>query len=311
MAYEYDVAFSFLAQDESLATELNDLLQDRVHTFLYSKRQERLAGKDGEEAFNTVFGEQARMVVVLYRAGWGESPWTRIEQTAIRNRAYEQGYDFVKFIPLDDPPTVPNWLPRTQIWVGLARWGVSGAAGVIEARIQELGGEPHNESVIDKAARVERSILFAKEREQFLHSYEGVNASKALFAELQNEVKHEVTRVNDASPTFGFNVKTVQYQLAVIGHGPGLLVEWHCRYANSLDGAKLDVSLWRGQPPWPGLTFWDPPQRLHEQSFEFDLEVSGEHRWRAKDPGKRSYSSKELASDLVSYCIEQAGKFRA
>ena len=103
--YKYDVAFSFLARDEGLATELNDLLQDRVRTFLYSRKQGEIAGKDGEQSFNAVFGKEARLVVVLYRRGWGETPWTRIEETAIRNRAFEYGYDFVKFIPLDEPPS--------------------------------------------------------------------------------------------------------------------------------------------------------------------------------------------------------------
>src|SRR3990172_9377256 len=153
--YKYDVAFSFLEEDEALAKELNDLLQDRVRTFLYSKKQDEIAGTDGEKIFNEVFGVQSRLVVVLYRKGWGQTPWTRIEETAIRNRAYEDGYDFVKFVPLDDPPTVPKWLPRTQLWVGFKRWGVVGTASVIEARIEELGGEPHEETVQERAARLE------------------------------------------------------------------------------------------------------------------------------------------------------------
>ena len=36
-SFEYDVAFSFLAEDEELATQLNDLLADRLSTFLYSR----------------------------------------------------------------------------------------------------------------------------------------------------------------------------------------------------------------------------------------------------------------------------------
>ena len=139
-SYKYDVAFSFIAQDESLAIQLNDLLQDRLNTFLYSKQQEEIAGKNGEKEFGKVFGEEARIVVVLYRKGWGETPWTRIEETAIRNRSYEHGYDFAIFIPLDDPLSVPKWLPKTQLWVGLKRWGIAGAASVIEARVQELNG---------------------------------------------------------------------------------------------------------------------------------------------------------------------------
>jgi hypothetical protein len=71
--YEYDVAFSFMSQDEALATEINDLLQDRLKTFLYSKKQEELAGTDGEETFNRVFAEKSRVVVVLYRSDWGKT----------------------------------------------------------------------------------------------------------------------------------------------------------------------------------------------------------------------------------------------
>ena len=138
IAYEYDVAFSFLAQDELLATNLNDLLQDRLNTFLYSKRQGELAGTDGEQTFNSVFGEKARVVVVLYRAGWGETPWTRIEETAIRNRAFEHGYDFVKFIPLDDQPSVPKWLPRTQLWLGLKRWVLRGLQVYLTCHAEQL-----------------------------------------------------------------------------------------------------------------------------------------------------------------------------
>ena len=69
--FEYDVAFSFVKEDESIATTLNDLLQDRLSTFLYSKRQEELAGKDGEQSFNDVFNHKSRVVVVIYRNEWG------------------------------------------------------------------------------------------------------------------------------------------------------------------------------------------------------------------------------------------------
>jgi hypothetical protein len=60
--FKFDVAFSFLAQDEGLATELSDLLQDRMSIFLYSRRQEDVAGTDGEKTFNAVFGVEARLL---------------------------------------------------------------------------------------------------------------------------------------------------------------------------------------------------------------------------------------------------------
>ena len=167
--FKYDVAFSFLKDDEGLAVELDDLIRDRVATFLYSRRQGELAGTDGELSFNEVFAANARIVVVLHRVSWGQTPWTRIEETAIRNRAFEHGYDFVIFVPLDEGP-LPKWLPKTQIWVGLERWGARGAAAVIEARVQDAGGMPRTESIHDKAARLKRAADYDTDRKQFFHS---------------------------------------------------------------------------------------------------------------------------------------------
>ena len=101
--YKHDVAISFLQEDEPLAIEIADRLGDRVavDVFVYSKRQNDLVGKDGLEAFSGVFGEQSRVVVVLHRGKWGETRWTRVEETAIKNRGLEQGWDFLLLIRLD------------------------------------------------------------------------------------------------------------------------------------------------------------------------------------------------------------------
>jgi hypothetical protein len=66
----YDIAISFLAKDEPLAAQLADQFEGRQRVFVYSKKQEALAGTDGEQTFNDVYGKQARLVVVLYRLGW-------------------------------------------------------------------------------------------------------------------------------------------------------------------------------------------------------------------------------------------------
>lgn len=116
-----DVAFSFNALDEGLATQLNDLLSDRMKTFIYSERQRDIAGKDGQEKFSDIYGKAARLVVVLFRPEWGETPWTRVEQGAIRQRAFDEGWDFTTFIPTVQKPTMPKWLPKTRwsrsLWI--------------------------------------------------------------------------------------------------------------------------------------------------------------------------------------------------
>ena len=155
-SYDFDVAFSFLKEDEHIVSLVNDLIQDRIKTFIYSKNQEGLVGFDGEEKFHEVFSRKARLVVIFYRENWGQTPWTRIEMTAIKNRSLDQGYGFTIFVPLDKSP-LPIWLPRTIIWFNFERWGQTGLAGTIESKLSETGIEIRKvETAADFAARKKR-----------------------------------------------------------------------------------------------------------------------------------------------------------
>ena len=69
--FKYDIAFSFLSQDETVAQQINDELQDRYRTFIYTEQQKKLAGTDGEETFKRVFAKEALLVAVLFRPEWG------------------------------------------------------------------------------------------------------------------------------------------------------------------------------------------------------------------------------------------------
>lgn len=56
LEFLYDVALSFLGEDEPLARQIGDVLRDRLSVFIYSnaEQQTKLAGRDGEEAFGKV-----------------------------------------------------------------------------------------------------------------------------------------------------------------------------------------------------------------------------------------------------------------
>lgn len=305
--FKYDVAFSFIQEDETLATAINDLIQERVSTFLYSKRQEEIAGTDGEKTFNSVFETEARIVVVLYRDRWGTTPWTRIEQTAIKNRAYDEGYDgFAIFIPVVKSATLPPWLPKTQIWVDLERWGVNGAASVIEARVQQAGGSPRVESVTERAARLKRQMEAQTARKQFLDSIDGVNKAheevRNLFQCIEDIVK---TVAEDA----GLVLKTERGDrwLDVGGHLFCLGIDWQCSFKNSLQGSSLRVSLWRGPPVRPGRIFaFDQPERLGEERYEFDRDSTERLGWRKSK--SEFLSGQGLAEVCVKVLMDQIHK---
>lgn len=309
--YEYDVAISFVADDEPLATQLADMLSERMSVFLYSRQQEQLAGTDGESTFNSVFAEKSRLVVVLYREKWGHTPWTRIEETAIRNRAFKEGYDFVVFIPLDSQPAVPRWLPKTQLWVGLDRWGLVGAASVIEARVQGLGGIPKPETVESRAARAERELQFAERRKKYKTSEAGVKGASLEFEKVVAELSSLATQLVSTAPSLGVTFKAAKYVVALLSTGPALSVAWQCRFSNTLDESSLVCSVWQGHPPFPGVSHWDPPKSYVTQRFDHELLPDGSSGWAGAINGHQvTLNSHALAEHIVKWWIDASMKYR-
>lgn len=302
--FKYEVAFSFLKEDESIATAINDLLQDRLSTFLYSRRQEELAGTDGEESFGKVFGQEARIVVVLYRNSWGKTFWTRIEETAIRNRAFQEGYDFAVFAPVENDVTLPRWLPMTQIWIGLQRWGIEGAASVIEARVQQAGGSPQEESVSARAVRLKRQMNAETERARFLKSAEGVNAAsceaKAFFDHLEESAIHICTETG-----FELTPKRVQQGIELCAAYGCLALDWVLRFSNSLDESYLYVELWEGKPDRPGRYFFNTPLRRSMTKYSFDRLPTGELGWRRTDM-KKFLNSQRLSDACLKLLVDHS-----
>jgi hypothetical protein len=89
--YKYDVAFSFAGEDEAIANALDTRIRDRLVTFLYSERQKELGGTDGIESFSRAFRLESRLVVIIYSDKWSKNRWTKIEESAIKERFLEGG----------------------------------------------------------------------------------------------------------------------------------------------------------------------------------------------------------------------------
>lgn len=309
--FEFDVAFSFHSLDEGRATQLNDLVQDRFNTFIYSERQEMLAGADGEEVFNSVFGRDARLVVVFYRTEWGETSFTRIEQTAIRNRAFDDGFDFSLFVPTENPPTVPPWLPRTQIWFGLDRYGIEGLAAVVEVRIQEMGGEPRVESIEDRAARFQRAREFEEAKQHFRRSEFGVQEARAAFRRLTSALESKSTEIGEPYSHLKTLKVTKHADVRLVsGLGLWMTVEWKCRYNNSLDESFLRIEIFDGIPCLPGRLAYERAKRLSWKKFEYDLLSVDWRGYVENTSGRRSFSPEDLAEHLLHIYLDAAQKHK-
>lgn len=236
--FKYDVAISFVDRDRDVAVRIADALRDRFKVFVYCERQVDVGGKDGALEYSKVFGEQSRVVVVLHRSEWGETNWTRLEQDAIRSRAFDHGWDFTIFVPIEEKPCLPPWFPKLRLYVGYHRWGLDGVCGVVESRVVELGGAAAPASLEDVAAKKMRELEFEAKRAAFRQAsgiqWAGQEA-RQLLGLAGNRIK--------ALPGFQLQVSARGDNAVLVASRRGICLHlaWHFRYINSLDGASLSA----------------------------------------------------------------------
>jgi hypothetical protein len=306
-SFDYDVAFSFAADDEAIATELNDLISGRLKTFIYSERQKEIAGRDGQEAFSEVYGKKARLVVVLYREKWGQTPWTRVEMNAIKNRSLDDGWDFTVFIPTEPRPSMPPWFPKTRLYIGLERWGTRGAAAVIEQRASELGSEVQEESLSDRVARHARKEALKGKQAQFLRSDYGVNAARQGYQSLKKAIE---ARANEL-PSLGLTFRDhTDFAVIRAARYINLVISWVPIYSNSLENIFLEAKYTKGLPRLPGYMTFEEPLPRKTRKFQFLLVREETSLYVEKVGTAREFTPDQLADDLLRTLVDIVEKER-
>jgi len=307
--FKYEIAISFLKEDEDLAVRLHDILSKRYSTFIYSKKQEELAGSDGEKKFNLVFGKESRIVIVLYRDKWGETSWTRIEENSIRNRAYNKGYDFVLFIALDDNANMPEWLPKTSIYFDYMRFGIDGLGSVIDRMVQRFGGSPTYESNLEKAQRYEKELNAERNLKSFLDSIKGLERSNEEFYSLESLLKKKTEEFKDKTDNWHFNIKDKRgngIELTTYGHT--LNVDWYTTYSNTLNDSVLIFSLYDGI--FTGYHgYRGEPRELRTEKYDFTRDKFGSYGWKRRSDGK-FFTNPDLLDYWLDFLIDIGFKRR-
>ncbi|MFA7004241.1 MAG: hypothetical protein WC429_09410 [Verrucomicrobiia bacterium] len=303
--YKYDVAFSFLQEDEALAQQLNDLLKGRLVTFIYTERQKGIAGTDGEQTFNRVFSQETRIVVILHRSAWGTRGWTQVEQTAIRNRGFEKGYDFTILIPMSQPIALPEWFPKNRIWADLERWGVEGAVVAIEQRVRDAGGTPREETAENKAARLSRLMVQEQTTREFLGSEKGVRCAWRQVQELFAEIERICGSISAAGGKTIVGVHRQPNQsreCTIFCCGYMLHVRWENQYINTLNYAALQLE----------MTHQDSrhrePVSMFEETFKFGGSNPDDVEWLRNPKDNRHFSTKQMAEYCVKTLLETLEK---
>lgn len=317
--FDYEVAFSFLQQDENLAFEINDLIQDRYNTFIYSEHQKEIAGTDGEMTFNDIFSNKSRIVVVLFREKWGNTRWTRIEETAIRGRAHDEGYDFTVFVQIDKESILPKWVPKTRIYYNLERWGVKGLAPVIESKIHEFGGQSRPETLEDKTLRIKRIFLMKHERQKYLSSPQAYTDAQREFDKLFELLEKKTKSLEDPeiSLYFGYD-KSPSKEFVVRFANYSAHFSWSYAYSNSLEDSSLLVSIsaYKQDSPKDFLerhAFGRPSgeRPVKRQEYNFDINITTQEKgWSKKDKQQEFIASENLMLEWLGDFMDQVKKIK-
>ena len=303
--YEYDVAISFLSQDVDLARELADRLSPELRVFVYVDRQEEIAGTDGLTTFRAIFRSAARLVVVLFRDGWGESNWTRVEQEAITDRFLKEGASFLFFLMVDPKSTPPPWVPDKHIRFNLADFGLEQAIGAIKLRVQDAGGILRRETIADRARRAEELAAFMRETDQLRRSERGVKAVRTSALDLVAEVQRLATEASNAAPRLQLEAASHDVSIGLRTPRASLLLQWVNRYVNVIDDSPLVIRVYRGAIILPGesrIYIWEP-QLLEEHRYNPDRSQSLGWCWR--DQAGKQTTSSALAEHVVRLLLDQ------
>lgn len=297
--YRYDIAISFLHEDEPIALDLHERLSPNFEVFVYSKKQKDLAGTDGTESFRKAFREDSRLVVVLYRDGWGKTPWTRIEEGAITDRFLKEGWDWLLFVMVDSNSTPPPWLPETRIRLNLPDYGIEQTVGAIKARAQELGSRFHTEDAVQRARRLERQIAARAERKRMLGSTEGVNAARSKASEIYSEIDRLAKEINNSAKDIKLSAGSSHDSTVLTNGRVSIVVYFHSTYTNTLENSSFVIREMNGKVLLPqereGYMLFTEPKELSVQKFDPDITSDKGWCWRSQSDPKRYYTSKDIA----------------
>lgn len=294
----YDVAISFLSQDEPLALKLHEQLSDSLSVFVCSKKQEELAGTDGLESFRLAFFSQSRLVVVLYREGWGKTKWTGIEDLSIRDRLFEGGWESLLFVTMDDK--YPKWLPKTHVRLSYTKFAHD-LVGAIKLRVQELGGELKVETAAGKAQRM-KAIAQEKAERDWKLTQEAGTAIPAKWSELRRLLDEKIAefKLNFELQNEMQEQYVIRTWLATVRLHPRLMPTSSAQILVEIyNGRLLFREELRTQMYLPG----DGPQRISESAYRFDYNAAYGWCWR-EDKNGELFTAESLSELFLKALLE-------
>lgn len=304
--FEFDMGISFLYQDESEAEQIVAGLSD-MNTFIYTRQQDKLVGPDIEEKLINAYGYNSRIVVVLYRKGWGKTPLTYVEEQAIRDRIVrDKTKKFLIIVNMTGKEEMPVWLSGDRtIWYDYNKFTLQGLIATIQHKVDEHGGLTRPETIIEIAQRKKEHENFLNKRYQFLDSQAGADKGIAEYNSLKAELKKSIESLKDIYQfkiSEGVKNLIIRYEEYLT-----LNVDWDWSISNRLhfdnDKAKVAVTIFKkrfDRNEYDRGNF----DRIHEELFYFNLfypDLIGWYQYKDTE----FIPTKVLAEQIITKLLEK------
>jgi hypothetical protein len=312
---KYDVAISFLYQDLSVAQALYSKLRAGLEVFFFPGNQDVLAGTDGLESMRAPFRHESRLNVVLYRPKWGNTPWTAVEELAIKESCLDNSYRNIFVYVIESTGILPKWLPDTHVYFSSAHFTLDEAVGAIKARVQDRGGEYKPLTPLRKA-ELNRAEEDYRRARSYMSSPDGMAKIFSKVRELFEEICKQCDEVNAGGNALiekKVNLQDGMMEQICTLAGPrvGMLVIWFQPYGNLLDNAELRIREFNEKliiPP--GNIHFQRPEMVGETKYDPDLSRALDYGWNSQEGMKRFLTSEELASQCVIQFLDLMNRDR-
>lgn len=304
---KYDVAISFLHGDEPLAHEIDARLSEQFNVFVYSKRQEDLAGTNGLESFREAFLTESRLVVVLYRKAWGTTPFTRVEQQAITDRFLNDGWDFLLFVMLNDSDQPPKWLPQSGIRLSFQQYGFEQLIGAVKVRAEKLGSIIKSETALDRAKRFEDASRARADREKLLNS----EGSQAMRQQWDSVIASLSAKTSEANQNLSFKIAFGNGPYGFVVRAKNVSLSLSSDPAHPTTNSRIILQEWKGALNLTTDGFFSPfrqPKRIAENSFYFDYQPAYGWCWHSA-ASTDYYNAAGLAEEVLKRLLNLQDRF--
>jgi hypothetical protein len=310
----YDVAISFLYQELNLAKALYEQISKGLAVFFFPRNQEELAGTDGLESMREPFRSESRLNLVLYRPRWGKTPWTAVEEAAIKDGCLSTGFRSLFFFTIEPTGDLPKWLPETNVRFNYADFSLEQAVGAIKARAQERGSQIQPLTPIRKAEILRAEEDYRREKAFLLSS------EMAIFKEVEALFSAVVQQCDEVNAGGHFEIEhrvKIQHrdieQLCTIGqYQVSMSLIWYQPNAGSLHKAALIIREFERLiilPP--GHFFYSQPKIIKERQYIPDVSLAREYGWRLNRADQSFISSRDLATQFVIDFLDLLERDRA